>query len=462
MSAGNATGTDQPKGRPRVLVVGEGFAGFHCVKELQRRLRGDAVEIVLVSPTDYMLYLPLLPEVAAGILDPRHIGVSLVSALPHARLVLGAATAVDVDARTCDVLDATGELQSLAWDRLVLSPGSVTRILPVHGVAEYTQGFKTLAQALYLHDHVLSRLELAACCEDAEERKAYCTFVVVGAGYTGTEVAAQGQLLTRAALRRFPQLRDHVRWLLVDLAPRVLPGLSERLSVPAERVLCGRGVEVRLETTVEDVSEEAVRLSDGSTVSTRTVIWCVGVTPQPLVAGLGLPVEKGRLVVDEHLTVPDHPDVFALGDAAAVPDSSRPGEVTPMTAQHAQRQGKVAARNVAASLGFGEVRPYRHSDLGFVVDLGGWQAVANPLRIPISGVLGKVITRGYHLLALPGNRTRVAADWLVDALARRQLVQLGLVPRREARPADAEGAGRPLRTGRPAGAASRAGEGSRP
>jgi NADH dehydrogenase len=170
-----------------------------------------------------------------------------------------------------------------------------------------------------------------------------------------------------------------------------------------------------------------VLLTDGEFVPTRTVVWCVGVRPDPLAESLGLPMERGRLLVDPYLQVPGRPEVFACGDAAAVPDLNEPGQYTPMTAQHAWRHGKICAHNVAASLGVGERRPYRHSDMGFVVDLGGTKAAANPLGVSLSGPAAGAVTRGYHLAAMPGNRVRVAADWLLDAVLPRQAVQLGLV-----------------------------------
>jgi NADH dehydrogenase len=180
--------------------------------------------------------------------------------------------------------------------------------------------------------------------------------------------------------------------------------------------------------SVEEAAHDGVRLTDKSKLATRSLIWCVGVRPDPVVEGLGLKTEKGRLVVDEYLQVPGHPDVFACGDAAAVPDLTRPGEVTAMTAQHAERQGKLAATNVAAGFGTGDARPYLHHDLGFVVDLGGTQAAANPLHVPLAGLPAKAVTRGYHLLSMPGNRVRTATDWLLDAISRRQTTQLGVIP----------------------------------
>lgn len=426
-------------GTPRVLVVGTGFAGYHCLRTLERVLPPDAAELVAVNPTDYMLYVPLLPEVAGGSLDPRRVAVPLRPKLPRTRLVLGDATGVDLAARTCTVVDVEGRERVLEWDRLVLTAGSVTRLLSIPGVAEHAFGFKSVAEAVFLRDHVLRQVELAEQADDPAERAARATFVVVGAGYTGTELVAQGQQLTRSALRGRTGLTEaEIRWVLVDMAPRVLPGLDERLSGPAARVLRSRGVDVRLETSVEAVTPTCARLTDGTEIPTRTVVWCVGVRPDPLIESVAVKTEKGRVVVDPTLAVPTHPHVFAAGDVAAVPDVFNGGKPTPMTAQHAQRQGKLAGRNVAASLGHGTVGTYRHRDLGFVVDLAGGQAVANPLHVPLTGVPAKAVARGYHLLAMPGNRLRVAVDWLTDLLARRQVVQFGLVPEAGVRLSDAD------------------------
>jgi NADH dehydrogenase len=264
--------------------------------------------------------------------------------------------------------------------------------------------------------------------EDREERDARCTFLVVGAGYTGTEVAAQGQLFTARLIRQLPALRNQrVRWLLADQADRLLPGLSPRMATTAERVLRKRGVEVRVGESVEHVSPDCVRMTTGEEVSTRSLVWCVGVRPDPLVDTLFLPTDRGRVQVHETLRVRGHDHVFACGDCAAVPDVTRPGSITGMTAQHATRQGKLVARNVAASMAQGDLEAYRHHDLGFLVDLGGRSAAANPVNIPLSGLTAKIVTRGYHLLSLPGNRSRTATDWTLNALMPPKAVQLGLV-----------------------------------
>ncbi|MEU1479879.1 FAD-dependent oxidoreductase [Streptomyces sp. NPDC005760] len=413
--------------RPRIVIVGAGFAGYRTAKELSRKARGKA-DITLLNPTDYFLYLPLLPQVAAGVLEPRRVTVSLSDTLPRVRLVLGEADGIDLDARTVQYTGPEGGRGTLGYDRLVLAAGSVNKLLPIPGVAEHAHGFRGLPEALYLRDHVTRQVELAAAADDPETCAARCTFVVVGAGYTGTEVAAHGQLFTDAQVRRHP-LRQGMRprWILLDVAERVLPELDPHLSRTADRTLRERGVEVRMGTSVKEATPDGVLLTDGEFVATRSLVWCVGVRPDPLAESLGLPMERGRLLVDPNLQVPGRPEVFACGDAAAVPDLENPGQYTPMTAQHAWRQGRTAALNVAASLGAGVRRPYEHRDLGFVVDLGGAKAAANPLGVPLSGLAAGAVTRGYHLAAMPGNRVRVAADWLLDAVLPRQAVQLGLV-----------------------------------
>jgi NADH:ubiquinone reductase (H+-translocating) len=428
------------------VVVGAGFAGYHAVRSMRRRLR-EAAEVVLINPTDYFLYLPLLPEVATGMVDPRRISVSLTATLPGVRLVLGEVDGVDLEGHRVRWSDPEGGRGEMGYDRLVIAVGSVNKLLPVPGVAEHAHGFRGIPEALYLRDHIVRQLELAAASDDQHERRARSTFVVVGAGYTGTEVAAQGVLFTDVLAKRIAGLEGvRPRWLLLDLAERVLPELDRRLSREADSVLRRRGVEVRTGQSVAEAGPGWVRLTTDEQVPTRTLAWCVGVRPDPLVEALGAETARGRMVVRDDLSVPGCPDVFACGDAAAVPDRTRPGQYTAMTAQHAQRQGKLAGRNVAASLGHGRPGRYKHHDLGWVVELGGRDAAANPLRVPLTGLPATAVTRGYHLLSMPGNRVRVAADWLLDATVGRQTVQLGLV-RSPAVPLDTTSPEVPRRTG---------------
>jgi NADH dehydrogenase len=234
--------------------------------------------------------------------------------------------------------------------------------------------------------------------------------------------------------------------LLVDIAPHVLPELGGRLGDHAMKVLRSRGVEIRLGVTVANATESSVTLTDGDVIPTRTLIWGAGIAPSPLIAQLGLPTSKGRLIVNDDLSVPDLEHVWALGDAAAVTDLTKPaveGEERPVaapTAQHAQRQGRAVARNIAASFGIGEARSYKHKDLGLVADLGGWQGVAKALGLPLSGPVAKFVARAYHLYALPSTtaKVRVATNWMFDFVLPSRVVQLNNINVEDARIANAQ------------------------
>ena len=413
--------------RHRVVVVGAGFAGYNAARELARRA-GATTEIVVINSTDYFLYLPLMPQVSGGVVEPAHIRVSLVRRLRKMRFVLGTASHIDPEQKVVHWTGPEGSAGQVGYDRVILTVGSVNKLLPIPGVADYAHGFRSIAEAMYLYDQIIRQLELASVAADPEERRARCTFVVVGGGYTGTEVAAQGQLLTTRLARALPGLAGQpIRWLLLDTAPRLLPELDPRLSRTAERVLRRRGVDVLTGQSVAEAGDGYVQLTTGEKVPTHSLIWCVGVRPDPFVDGLNMATNRGRLVVDEFMAVPGAPDIYACGDCAAVPDLTRPGQICGMTAQHAQRQGKLVARNVAASLGMGTAQPYRHHDLGFLVDLGGLAAAANPLHIPLSGPAANVVTRGYHLSAMSGNRLRVFTDWSLNLVTAPEATSLGVI-----------------------------------
>jgi NADH:ubiquinone reductase (H+-translocating) len=425
---------------PKVVIVGSGFAGFFAAKTLERELPADAADLTLVSATDHLCYSPLLPEVASGRLDPRRIAISLHGELKRHQILQGVVDGIDFDAQTIAVHCGLDDPLPLRWDRLILTVGSITKTFPTPGLTEHALGLKTLVEAQYIHDHVLRQLEMAAVTSDPEERKARLTFTVVGAGYAGTETAAQLQRMTFEQVELFPTLtKDDLTWVLLDLAESVLPELGPRLGKSALKLITKRGMDVRLGISVTEMSDGAVSLSDGSKLATHTVLWTVGVTPPPLVNRLDLPVARGRLVVDDHLVV--RANIWAGGDAAAARDPyNRKGLDYPPTAQHAQRQGVVLGKNVAASLGHGTPRAYRHHDLGLVADLGGTAAVARPLGIPLTGVTAKLVTKGYHLYAIPGmaNRIRVASDWVINLFSRPIASQIGLVSPEAARLGSAE------------------------
>lgn len=422
---------------PSVVIVGSGFAGFECARgltSLLRRHRSNAT-VTLVSPVDYLLYTPLLPDVAGGVIDPRFVTIPLSDNLPGVRLIRGYVDAVGFSERTLRFRDQENSNQELVWDRLVLTPGSVTRRFDIPGLAEHARGLKSIAEALYLRDHMLEQFELARVDQDPERAQARKTVVIVGGSYSGTELAAQLCAMAAMAGRKFGSRRDDIRLILVERSDRIMPEIGPKLAAKAEHVLRGHGVQIQTGATLTEVGPDYVILSDGTRVGTYTVAWLTGVVASPLIASLGLPTQSGRLTVGAQLDVPDMPGVFAGGDAAAVADVAAPGRITPPTAQHATRQGKTLAVNVAASLGYGTPRNYRHRDLGTVVDLGPGYAVANPLSIQLSGLPAKAVTRGYHLFAIPSaaNRWAVFMAYLTALVFPRPMVSLGVAPSSVAR-----------------------------
>ena len=430
-----------------VVVVGSGFTGFECARQLARKMRrhakatGTSVDITIISPVDYMLYTPLLPDVAGGLVDARFVAIPLANALHGVQAIRGRVDDVDFDGRTVTFTDPEERVRSLKWDRLVLTPGSVTRLFDIPGLAEHARGLKSTAEALYLRDHVLEQLELADVDDDAGRAQARRTVVVVGASYSGTELAVQLRALADSAAKQMDFDPSEVKFVLLDLAEQVMPEVGEKLGAAAQRVLKSRGIDVRLGVTLSEVHPEHVVLSDDSLIRTHTVAWVTGVTGAPLIEKLGLPTERGRLKVTTELQVPGHPDVFGAGDAAAVPDVTQPGQITPPTAQHATRQGKALARNIAASLGYGKAKPYKHRNMGLVVDLGPRYAVANPLNVQLSGFPAKVVTRAYHIYAIPRgvNRWAVSLAYLTDVFFDRSVVSFGLSTQEDARFSTSEG-----------------------
>ncbi|MFC9330406.1 NAD(P)/FAD-dependent oxidoreductase [Kitasatospora sp. NPDC057015] len=415
--------------RPRILVIGAGFAGVECLHRLERLLKPEEAELTLVSPHDYQLYLPLLPHVAAGVVTPQSVAVSLRRRLRRTRYVPGMALGVDTRRRRVAVRTVEGAEWELGYDRLVLAAGSTTRLFDIPGVTEHALGMKTLAQAAYLRDHVIGQLDAAAAAADPETQAERLCFVVVGGGYAGTETAACLQLLTQAAVRRFPHVDPSMlRWHLVDIAPRLLPEIGERLGAAAMKVLGGRGIEISLNTSVTRVTPTSVELTDGRTLRTRTLVWTAGVAASALVHTVDADLVRGRLATTPEMTVPGVDGVFAVGDAAAVPDLAMgEGGITAPTAQHSQRQGKAVARNVVADLRGTSMEPYFHRDLGLVVDLGGGYAVSRPIGVGLSGLPGQAVARGYHLLALPTvtARTRVLVNWALNAATGADFVSTG-------------------------------------
>ncbi|ALV37760.1 NAD(P)/FAD-dependent oxidoreductase [Streptomyces sp. CdTB01] len=429
--------------RPRILVVGAGFAGVECVRRLERKLAPDEADVTLVTPFAYQLYLPLLPQVASGVLTPQSIAVSLRRSKRYrTRIIPGGAIGVDLKAKVCVIRTITDQIVNEPYDYIVLAPGSITRTFDIPGLTDNAFGMKTLAEAAYIRDHVISQLDLADASQDPVERAARLQFVVVGGGYAGTETAACLQKLTHAAVKRYPRIDSSlIKWHLIDIAPKLMPELGDKLGRSAQKILARRGIEVSLGVSIAKAGPEEVTFTDGRVVPTRTLIWTAGVVASPLIATLGAETIRGRLAVTAEMTLPGQDGVFALGDSAAVPDLAQGDDaICPPTAQHAMRQGPQVADNIIATLRGRPMQPYHHKDLGLVVDLGGTDAVAKPLGIELHGLPAQFAARGYHWAALRTNvaKVRVATNWTLNAVAGDDFVRTGFQARRPAKLKDFE------------------------
>jgi NADH dehydrogenase len=419
----------------QVVIAGGGFGGFYAARALERVLTPHSARVTLVNDANFLLYTPLLPGAAGATLDPRHVVVPLRSQLRRTDLVIGEVTGADLAGRTLAVKRIDGEQLELGYDQLVLALGSVSRTLPIPGLAEHAIGLKSLSDATALRNQVLSCLDIAESLEDPLRRAEYLGFVFVGAGYAGVEGLAELQDFAAQAIELYPRCRAQgMRWVLAEARGRIMQEVPESLSEFAERELRGRGIEVRTDTTLRELTAHQATLSDGESISARTVVWTAGVKPSPVVGRLGLPLDReGRVMVDQTMRVLDdrsgagvsselapagRGQIWAIGDCAAVPDAARPGASCPPTAQHAIRQGRLVARNVAATLQGESVRPFRYRTKGVVAELGRNKAVAITLGIRWRGLPAWFIARTYHLLLMPGlgRRLRLLADWNVALL----------------------------------------------
>ena len=402
-----------------VLVLGGGFAGGWVARRLGR------TGATIVSPENFMLFTPMLPEAASGTLEPRHVVVPLRMMCPHADLVLGEITEVDEGSRQVSV-DTEGGGVQLEYKDLVVALGAVARTLPIPGLAEHALGFKDLADAIALRNHVLRQLEAADAVVDPAVARRHLTFVFVGAGYAGVEALAELADLVRDALRYYPRLKGvEQRWVLVDAAPKILPEIPTRLGDYAARQLVKRGVDIRVETTLDSVEEHAATLSDGERIETDTLVWTAGVRATPIVSRFGLPVdERGRVKVSPTLCVEGRESVWSLGDCARVPNEATPGQFDPPTCQHALRQARRLAKNLR-----GEPKPYRYRMLGQVATLGRHKGIADVLGLRFRGFIGWFITRTYHLYQLPliTRKLRVVTDWTVGLFFRRDIAELSML-----------------------------------
>jgi len=407
--------------------VGAGFAGLYAAMGLRRATdRGHRVTVV--NPENFMQYQPFLAEVASGTIDPRAVVVPLRSVLRHCEVIVGAVERIDHGSRSAAVRLADGREISLAYDVLVLTPGSQARVLPIPGLAEHGVGFKTVQEAIWLRNRVLSRLDVAAATEGPAFRRAALTFVFVGGGYAGVEALGELEDLARDALGSYPNLDpSQMRWVLVEAGPRILPELDAGLADYARGRLRERGIEILAETQLESVEGGHVRLSDGRAFEADTLVWTAGVRPSSLARDSGFPVDgAGRIRTDADLRVEGMRDAWAAGDAAAILDPAT-GRPMPPTAQHGMRQGARLAKNLVAVLRGDPPEPFAYRSIGAVCSLGRYKGVASVWGIRLRGFSAWFAHRSYHLFAMPTltRKVKIAADWTVALLFPRDLAQLG-------------------------------------
>jgi NADH dehydrogenase len=423
----------------RIVIVGGGYVGLYTAMKVQKKLSRGRAEIVVIDPQPNMTYQPFLPEAAAGSVEPRHVVVPLRRVLRKCRVITATVTEIVHTRRVVRIDPMDGEPYELGYDLLVVAPGSIARALPIPGLAEHGIGFKTIGEAIYLRNLVLSRLDLAASTDSPQRRRRALTFVFVGGGYAGIEAIAEVEDMARYACRYYPGLQpSEQRWLMVEAANRILPEVSVGLADYTAKRLAERNIEVRLNTRLESAVDGHIVLSDGTAVDADTLVWTAGVKPHPVLAASDLPLdEKGRLRCHANLSVVGVDGVFAAGDCAAVPDLSKdePGALTGPSAQHAVRQARVLGDNLVRTVTGRALRDYRHAYAGSVASLGLYRGVAEVYGVKLRGFPAWFMHRTYHLSRVPtfNRKVRVLADWTAALFFPREVVSLGQLqtPREE-------------------------------
>jgi len=428
------TSTD-PDRRPHVVIVGGGYVGLYTAFGLRRAARRGRCRVTVIDPRSYMTYQPFLPEAAAGSLEPRHVVVALRKVLPHAGVLNGRVVKVDHANRTVTVDTKAGDTATLRYDHLVMAAGSVSRTLPIPGLAEHGIGFKHIEEAISLRNYVLDQLDLAASTADAKRRQAALTFVVVGGGYAGVEALGELEDMARYACRFYRDSNGNplldpadMRWVLVEATNRILPEVDEDMGRYTVQQLRSRGIDVRLSTRLVSAASGQIVLDDGQEFPASTLVWTAGVKPSPVVANADLPLDdRGRIRTRADLRVEGMTGAWAAGDNAAVPDLTRPGELTSPSAQHAVRQARLLARNIVRVLGGKEPQEYRHAYAGSVASLGLHKGVAQVYGIKVRGWPAWFMHRTYHVSRMPtlNRKIRIVADWTLALFFRREVVSLG-------------------------------------
>jgi NADH:ubiquinone reductase (H+-translocating) len=428
----------QPSANPietkRVLILGGGFGGIYAALELEKTVaRQRGLEVVLVTRDNYFLFTPMLAEVAAGQLELSTIINPLRRLLKGVKSFVGSIQAIDLDARRVTVSHASdGHTHQLPYDQLIIALGTRTNYFNLMGVEDSCFNIKTLSDAVALRNQLITQLEEANAECAAVQRHPMLTFVVGGGGFAGVETLGALKDFVHDAIRFYPNLRpDHLSFILVTPDQLILPELTRKLGIYAQRKLAMRGVEIITHAKVKAYREGVIELTNGRNIASNTLIWAAGTAPNPLVAALPLPMRNGRIVVDDFLEVDGCPGVWAIGDCALVPDP-RAGGFCPPTAQHALREGTLAARNIAATLCGGRKRPFRYSTVGQLAAIGRHLGVANIFGINFSGFFAWWLWRTIYLSKLPRleKKIRVALDWTLDLCFPKDFACVNPQPRR--------------------------------
>ncbi|MEE6257556.1 NAD(P)/FAD-dependent oxidoreductase [Plantactinospora sonchi] len=428
--------------RQRILVVGAGHVGLYAALRLSKKLRSWEAEVIVVDPQPHMTYQPFLPEAAAGNISPRHSVVPLRRELRRCTVVAGSVTRIEHARKTATVQPIIGPPREIRYDHVIVAPGSVSRTLPIPGLKEHGIGFKTIGEAIYLRNHVLDRLDVAAATTDPETRRCALTFVFVGGGYAGIEALAEMEDMARDALKYYPELKpDDMRWVLVEATLRVLPEVDRDMGAYTVAQLLKRKMDIRLDTRLESCVDGLVRLSDGDSFRADTIVWTAGVKPSPMLDRTDLPRDDRRRVtclptlqvVEDGRVVEG---AWSAGDCASVPDLTKPpGNYCSPSAQHAVRQASRMADNIRAVIRGRTPVDYKHKHAGSVASLGLHKGVAQVYGIKLKGFPAWVMHRTYHMSRIPSfnRKVRVVVDWTLAFFLRREVVALGQLhdPREE-------------------------------
>ncbi|WP_374009212.1 NAD(P)/FAD-dependent oxidoreductase [Leifsonia sp. LS-T14] len=419
----------------RILVVGGGYAGFYTAWKLEKKLRRDEAEIVVIDPRPYMTYQPFLPEVAAGSIEARHAAISLRSHLKRARLIHASVTRIDHASKTVSVLPKDGEPFELGYDIIVVTAGAVTRTFPIPGITENAIGMKHVEEAVAIRDRLLDAFDRASVLPPGPERARLLTVAFVGGGFSGVEGFGELLSLATALLKSYPELRfSDLSFHLVEARDRILPEVTDKPGRWVVRALEQRGARIHLGAQLVSADGGHLVLSTGDEFDAHTIVWTAGNGANPVVANhTDLPVTaRGSVMVRADLRVgtPEEvvPDAWAAGDDAAVPDLASPvdGAITVPNAQHAVRQAKRLATNIIATLRGEQPAEYVHHSLGVVATLGLGTGIFQWRGIVITGFLAWVMHRGYHVLAIPTweRKVRVLLIWASAVVFGRDIVSL--------------------------------------